>query len=140
MTRDQFKILHSEIMMYFQCIEFDLKRIYAGMSSEDFDDEMDSDFAYNQVIRIIDTAANDLAYIFNSKYLGKVQNNRSGRISFWNEVVTYNRTLEKMGVIEDFNPDEVVVEEGNTRDSIVVANPLKIVSAMAKLYMTIVVA
>ena len=38
MTRDQFKILHSEIMMYFQCIEFDLKRIYAGMSSEDFDD------------------------------------------------------------------------------------------------------
>ena len=35
MTRDQFKILHSEIMMYFQCIEFDLKRIYAGMSSED---------------------------------------------------------------------------------------------------------
>ncbi len=45
-----------------------------------------------------------------------------------------------MGVIEDFNPDEVVVEEGNTRDSIVVANPLKIVSAMAKLYMTIVVA
>ena len=41
MTRDQFKILHSEIMMFFQCIEFDLKRIYAGMSSEEFDDEMD---------------------------------------------------------------------------------------------------
>ncbi|MBQ2680004.1 MAG: phage tail sheath family protein [Firmicutes bacterium] len=116
-------------------------RVLADINSfTDFDDEMGSDFAYNQVIRIIDTAANDLAYIFNSKYLGKVQNNRSGRISFWNEVVTYNRTLENMGVIEDFNPDEVVVEEGNTRDSIVVANPLKIVSAMAKLYMTIVVA
>ena len=41
MTTDQFKILHSEIMMYFQCIESDLKRIYSGMSSEDFDDEMD---------------------------------------------------------------------------------------------------
>ncbi len=41
MTSDQFKILHSEIMMCFQCIEFDLKRIYAGMSSEDFGDEMD---------------------------------------------------------------------------------------------------
>ena len=41
MKTDQFKILHSEIMMYFQCIEFDLKRIYSGMSSEDFDDEMD---------------------------------------------------------------------------------------------------
>ncbi len=41
MTRERFKILHSEIMMYFQCIEFDLKRIYAGMSSEDFDVNMD---------------------------------------------------------------------------------------------------
>ncbi len=41
MTREDFKILHSEIMLYFQCIEFDLKRIYAGMSSEDFDEEMD---------------------------------------------------------------------------------------------------
>lgn len=28
-------------MEYFQCIEFDLKRIYSGMSSEDFYDEMD---------------------------------------------------------------------------------------------------
>lgn len=41
MTKEDFKILHSEIMLYFQCIEFDLKRIYAGMSSEDFDEEMD---------------------------------------------------------------------------------------------------
>lgn len=41
MTREDFKILHSEIMLYFQCIEFDLKRICAGMSSEGFDEEMD---------------------------------------------------------------------------------------------------
>jgi len=41
MTEQQFKILHSEIMENFQCIEFDLKRIYAGMSSEEFDEEMD---------------------------------------------------------------------------------------------------
>lgn len=41
MSRDEFKIYHSEIMMYFQCIEFDLKRIYSGMSADDFDDNMD---------------------------------------------------------------------------------------------------
>ena len=41
MTEEQFRILHSEIIEYFQCIEFDLKRIYSGMSTEDFDDEMD---------------------------------------------------------------------------------------------------
>ena len=41
MTRDNFKILHSELIMYCQCIEFDLKRIYSGMSTGDFDDNMD---------------------------------------------------------------------------------------------------
>ena len=41
MTFDNFRILHSEIMEYFQCIEYDLKRIYSGMSADDFDDCMD---------------------------------------------------------------------------------------------------
>lgn len=41
MTRDQFKLLHSETMLYLQCIEYDLKRIYSGMSSGDFDENMD---------------------------------------------------------------------------------------------------
>ncbi len=41
MTREQFHTLHSEIIEYFQSIEYDLKRIYSGMSSEDFGDEMD---------------------------------------------------------------------------------------------------
>ncbi len=41
MTRERFKVLHSEIMMYFQCVEFDLKRIYSDMSTEDFEQEMD---------------------------------------------------------------------------------------------------
>ncbi len=38
---DHFKVLHSEIMMYFQCIEYDLKCIYSAMSAEYFDDNMD---------------------------------------------------------------------------------------------------
>ncbi len=37
----EFKIQHSEIMENFQCIEYDLKRIYSAMSYDDFDDEMD---------------------------------------------------------------------------------------------------
>jgi hypothetical protein len=41
LTRDNFKILHSELIMYCQCIEFDLKRIYSGMPTGDFNDNMD---------------------------------------------------------------------------------------------------
>ena len=38
---ERFRAMHSEIIEYYQCIEYDLKRIYSAMSSEDFDDCMD---------------------------------------------------------------------------------------------------
>ena len=38
---ERFRKLHSEIIEYYQCIEYDMRRIYSAMSSEDFDDCMD---------------------------------------------------------------------------------------------------
>ena len=40
-TEERFKAMHSEIIMYFQCIEHDMKRIYSGMSADDYYDCMD---------------------------------------------------------------------------------------------------
>ncbi len=41
-AENRFKIMHSEIIMYFQCIEYDMKRIYSGMAADDYFDCMDS--------------------------------------------------------------------------------------------------
>ena len=41
MTRDKFKLIHSELIMQVQCIENDLKLIYAGMHSGDFEENFD---------------------------------------------------------------------------------------------------
>ena len=41
MLEQQFRIKYSEIMENFQCIEYDLKRIYSAMSADDFDEEYD---------------------------------------------------------------------------------------------------
>ena len=38
MTRDKFKLIHSELIMQVQCIESDLRIIYAAMKSGDFED------------------------------------------------------------------------------------------------------
>ncbi len=38
---DRFRKLHSEIIENYQCIEYDMKRIYSAMSSDDFDDNME---------------------------------------------------------------------------------------------------
>ena len=41
MTRDKFKLIHSELIMQVQCIGNDLKLIYAGMHSGDFEENLD---------------------------------------------------------------------------------------------------
>lgn len=101
--------------------------------------DKNEDFQENQVIRILDQIGNDIAQLFNTKYLGKVQNNASGRIAFWNEIDNYNKQLEQIQAIENYNPDDLVVEKGNDKKSVVVTNPVIPVCCMSKLYMYVVV-
>ncbi|WP_313524819.1 phage tail sheath family protein [Anaerotignum sp.] len=101
--------------------------------------DKNGDFQSNQVIRVLDQIGNDIAVLFNTRYLGKVQNNDAGRIAFWNDLVTYNKRMEQIQAIEDFVSDELKVEKGNDKKSVEVTNPVTPVTAMAKLYMTVVV-
>lgn len=101
--------------------------------------DKNEDFSENQVIRILDQIGNDIALLFNTKYLGKVQNNAAGRIAFWNEIDNYNKDLEKIQAIEDYIPDDLKVEKGNSKTSVAVTNPVTPVCCMSKLYMTVIV-
>ena len=101
--------------------------------------EKNGDFQENQVIRILDQIGKDIAALFNTRFLGKVQNNTAGRIAFWNEIDNYNKELEKIQAIENYVPDELVVEKGSTKTSVVVTNPVTPVCCMSKLYMTVIV-
>ena len=97
------------------------------------------DFKYNQTIRVIDQIANDIAKLFNTKYLGKIPNNASGRMSLWADVVAHHRELESIGAIENFNATLLTVEQGATKKSVVVNDCVTVVNAMAQLYMTVVI-
>ncbi len=101
--------------------------------------DKNNDFSSNQTVRVLDQIANDIAVLFNTKYLGNVPNNQAGRISFWNDVVSYHKELEKIQAIEDFVPEDILVEKGNDKKSVVVTNTVTPVNAMTKLYMTVVV-
>ena len=101
--------------------------------------DKNEDFQSNQVIRVLDQIGNDIAVLFNTKYLGKVQNNNAGRIAFWNDLVTYNNELQRLQAITDFEPEQLIVEQGESKKSVVVTNPVTSVMAMSKLYMTVIV-
>ena len=96
-------------------------------------------FKDNQTIRVIDQIANDIATLFNNKYLGNIPNDASGRISLWNDIVKHHEELQDMRAIENFNSEDVEVLQGNNKGSVVVNDVITIVNTMAQLYMTVTV-
>lgn len=101
--------------------------------------EENEDFKSNQTIRVLDQIGNDIAALFSSFFLGQIPNDEQGRISLWNEVVNFFNELLRIRAIEDFDSEDVVVEPGNDKKSVVVNANVTPVNAMEKLYMTCVV-
>lgn len=96
-------------------------------------------FKDNQTVRVCDQIANDIATIFNNYYLGKVQNDEAGRTALWGDIVKHHNTLMGLRAIENFSSEDVTVEQGDTKNSVVVTDAITTVSTMAKLYMTVIV-
>lgn len=96
-------------------------------------------FKDNQTIRTIDQIGNDIAVLFNTKYLGIVPNDEAGRISLWSDIVAHHRQMAKIRAIEGFSESDVAVEQGDTKKSVVVSDAVTVVNSMGKLYMTVTV-
>lgn len=103
------------------------------------DADKGEDFKSNQTIRVCDQIANDIAKLFNTKYLGVIPNDKSGRASLWSDIVKHHRELETIRAIEDFDSSLLKVEQGNSKKSVVIYDYVTPVNAMAQLYMTVVV-
>lgn len=97
-------------------------------------------FKDNQTVRVMDQIANDIAVLFNTKYLGVVPNDNAGRISLWSDIVAHHRQLEQIRAIEGFSDSDVTVTQGSSKKSVVVSDLITVVNAMGKLYMTVTVA
>ena len=100
-------------------------------------DVKSSDFSSNQTIRVLDQIANDIAVLFGKKYIGKVPNDASGRVSLWNDIVKHHTELQNIRAIENFRGDNVTVAQGDTKKAVVVTDYVTPVNAMAQLYMTV---
>ncbi len=97
-------------------------------------------FRENQTVRVIDQIGNDIAVLFNTKYLGVVPNDAAGRISLWSDIVKHHEQLQAIRAIENFSDADVTVEQGDTKKSVVVSDFVTVVNAMSQLYMVCTVA
>lgn len=100
-----------------------------------FTSEKNSDFANNQIIRVLDSTANDIARIFNEHYLGKVQNDSLGRDIFKSELINYFNQLQAIRAIDNFSADNIQIKKGTEKGDVVVDLLIEPVASMDKLYM-----
>lgn len=104
-----------------------------------FTDEKNQDFADNQTIRILDAIGNNVAGIFSGKYMGQIPNDEAGRVSLWNDIVTYLKSLVSLRAVEAFEANMVTVTKGNNSKSVVASLPVTPINCMEQLYMTVIV-
>ena len=75
--------------------------------------------------------------MFAKKYIGKVANDESGRLSLWRDICKHHEQLQSIRAIENFDPESVTVEKGDTKKAVVVTDYVSPVNAMEQLYMTV---
>lgn len=97
------------------------------------------DFTMNQTMRVLDQVARDIANLFVNRYLGVIPNDQAGRLGLWSDIVSHHRQLEQIRAIEAFEPQDVLVEAGESKRAVVVSDRITPVNAMSQLYMTVIV-
>lgn len=97
-------------------------------------------FSKNRVIRVLDGINNDFKRIFESYYIGKVDNNDDGRNLLRNECNSYMNTLQGINAIQNFDSSsDVIVLPGNDSDSVYAEVNVQPVDAIEKVYMKVTV-
>ena len=93
-------------------------------------------FSLNQVIRTLDTIANDIYKNFSENYIGKIQNNAAGRDLLKAWIVGYLNEIQANGGVQNFVADDVVVEAGEAINAVVITLAIQPVAAVEKIYIT----
>lgn len=96
-------------------------------------------FSKNRVKRTLDEIANTLKLMWATTYIGKVDNNDSGRAIYKADVVNYLNTLQNVyNAIQNFNSaTDITVGAGNDIDAVACKLYIQPVDSMEKLYLEV---
>lgn len=94
-------------------------------------------FKKNRVIRTIQGINNDITEIFESNYVGKVNNNADGRSLLRASLIEYFNELQRMAAIQNFTPEDVTIVAGTDSDAVVINCYIQPVDSIEKIYITV---
>ncbi len=99
--------------------------------------EKEKIFKKNRVIRTLDGINNDIVEIFESNYIGKIDNNPDGRSLLRATLIEYFNELQRLNAIQNFVPEDIAVSPGNDSDAVVIDCYIQPVDSVEKIYITV---
>lgn len=94
-------------------------------------------FSKNRVIRTLDEIGTTTKQTWEDTYMGKVDNNDTGRGLFKADLVAYGNELQRLAGIQEFDGTrDVAISQGDDLDSVVATWAVKPVDSMEILYLT----
>ena len=99
--------------------------------------EKGKQFTKNRVIRTLDGINNDIVEIFESNYVGKVNNNADGRSLLRATLIEYFNELQRLNAIQNFTAEDVTVSPGNDSDAVVIDCYIQPIDSVEKIYITV---
>lgn len=95
-------------------------------------------FSKNRVIRTLDEIGTTTKITWEDSYMGKVDNNDTGRGLFKADLIQYGNEMQRLGGIQEFaGTDDITIAQGMDLDAVLVDWVVKPVDSMEKLYMTV---
>ena len=95
------------------------------------------DYRKNRVIRTLFEVNNGIRLLWETNYIGKGNNDPDGRDLFKKDIIKFLEKLQGISALKNVTPEDIKVQEGNDKDSVVSIVGVQPVDAMEKLYMTI---
>lgn len=118
--------------------EFGSVKVMSDINTfQTYSPEKSEAFCLNQVIRTLDTIANDIYKNFSQNYVGKTQNNEDGRTLLKSWIVGYLNEIQANGGIQNFEADDVTVSAGNAINAVIIVVAIQPVAAIEKIYITV---
>lgn len=94
-------------------------------------------FKKNRTIRTLDGINNDTVNIFESNYIGNINNNADGRSLLRSAYIEYFNLIQNLNAIQNFTAEDVEVLEGKDKEAVVINCNIQTVDSVEKLYITI---
>ena len=113
-------------------VEQDINSLHTYTKDEDYN------FSKNRVLRTLDEIGTSTKMTWEKSYMGKVDNNSTGRGLFKSDLIKYGNELQRLAGIQEFaGADDITIAQGDDLDSVLVDWYVKPVDSMEKLYMTV---